>query len=258
MSKVLFEKNGHIGIIRFNSPNTLNALSSDYINEINDVLDRVEQDLEIYTLIFTGSGKAFIAGADISEMYPMNEEEIFAWSAYGSDLNLRIEKLNIPTIAAINGYALGGGMELALSCDIRIASKKAKMGFPETGLAVICGAGGTQRLPRIVGSAKAKELLFTAKVIDAEEAFQIGLINHIVSGEDLMNEVMAMAKSIEKNGPIAVKTAKKAVRYSEVSDIENGCLLERKLFSTLFNTEDQKIAMKGFLNKEKNIKFKNR
>lgn len=258
MAEILLKKREHTALITFNNPSFMNALSSDYIRKINETLDQVEEDEEIYTLIFTGSGKAFIAGADIKEMYPQDESSIFKWSEQGSGLNLRIEKMKIPVIAAINGYALGGGLELALACDIRIASEHAKMGCPETGLGVICGAGGTQRLPRAVGAAMAKELLFTAEIIDAHRALKIGLVNKVVPQEVLLDEAFYMAAAIEKNGQIAVQAAKKAVSLAEKSDIGEGCLLERQIFSSLFNTEDQKIGMGSFLKKEKTVHFKNR
>ncbi len=258
MSDVLYEKRGHTGLITFNKTADLNALNAAFIQEINDALDQVEQDEELYALIVTGTGKAFIAGADIEEMYEKDRAAIMEWSALGSGLNLRLETMKIPVIAAINGYALGGGLELALACDIRLASERAKLGLPETSLGVICGAGGTQRLPRIIGEGMAKELIFAAAVIDAERALNIGLVNRVVPAEDLMNAAFQLADTIGRNGPIAVGAAKKAIAFSSVSSIEEGCLFERDVFSQLFETEDQKIGMGGFLRKEKNITFKNR
>lgn len=257
MSDVLYEKRGHTGLVTLNKTADLNALNAALIQEINEALDLVEQDKDIYALIFTGTGKAFIAGADIQEMYEKDRAAIMEWSALGSGLNLRLESMKIPVIAAINGYALGGGLELALACDIRIASQRAKMGLPETSLGVICGAGGTQRLPRIVGQGMAKELIFTAAVIDAEQALRIGLVNRVTSAENLMDTAFQMADAIGKNGPIAVRAAKMAIAFGETSSIEEGCFFERKVFSQLFETEDQKIGMGGFLRKEKNITFNN-
>lgn len=257
MADVLYEKRGHTAIITFHKPADLNALSEDFLRKINEAVDLAEADEEVYTLILTGAGKAFIAGADIKEMYEKDQDSIMVWSSLGSGLNLRLENLELPVIAAINGYALGGGLELAMACDIRIASKKAKLGLPETSLGVICGAGGTQRLPRIVGEGAAKELIFTGKKIDAEEALRIGLVNQVTEPEDLMETALNLAKTIEKNGQIAVRTAKAAISFAADSPIEEGCLFEREIFSKLFETEDQKIGMGGFLRKEKDISFKN-
>lgn len=258
MSDVIFEKKGHTALITLNKVATLNALCEDFISEINNVLDRADHDPDIYTLIITGSGKAFIAGADIAEMYEKDDKAIMQWASLACDLALRLENMDRPVIAAINGYALGGGLELALACDIRIASEKAKMGLPETSLGVICGSGGTQRLPAIVGEGIAKEMIYTAKTIDADEALRIGLINRIVPADTLTDEALRLCKTIEKNGQLAVRASKEAINYSRNSDIESGCLYERRLFSALFRTEDQKLGMGGFLRKEKDIKFKNR
>ncbi|MBC8568752.1 enoyl-CoA hydratase/isomerase family protein [Mogibacterium sp. NSJ-24] len=258
MDNVIFEKKQHTALITINKPHTLNALCESLISQINTALDTAENDPEIYTVIITGSGKTFIAGADIKEMYRKNETEIAVWAALGSDLNMRLENMDLPVIAAINGYALGGGLELALACDIRIASENARMGLPETSLGVICGAGGTQRLPRTVGESIAKEMIFTAEIIDAQKALNIRLINKITSKENLLNEAISLCRAIEKNGQIAVKSAKEAVNISRNSSIQGGCLIERKIFSKLFSTDDQKIGMGGFLAKEKNIKFKNK
>ncbi|MCI9596582.1 MAG: crotonase [Firmicutes bacterium] len=258
MENVRYEKRGHTGLITLDKAADLNALNAAFIQEINNALDQAEQDEDVYVLILTGTGKAFIAGADIAEMYEKDRAAIMEWSALGSGLNLRLENMKIPVIAAINGYALGGGLELALACDIRLASQSVKLGLPETSLGVICGAGGTQRLPRIVGEGMAKELIFTADVIDARQALNIGLVNRIVPAEDLMDAAFQIADAIGKNGPIAIRAAKKAIAFSNVSSIEEGCHFEREVFSRLFETEDQKIGMGGFLRKEKNVTFKNR
>lgn len=258
MNDVILEKKQHTAIITLNRPGTLNALCEELISRINDALDAVESDPEIYTVIITGSGKAFIAGADIKEMYEKNEEEIAVWAALGSDLCMRLENMDRPVIAAINGYALGGGLELALACDIRIASEKAMMGLPETSLGVICGSGGTQRLPRIAGEGIAREMIFTSKIITAREALSAGIINRVTPAEKLPEEALNLALSMEKNGQLAVRAAKKAINISRSCDIQAGCLAEREIFSRLFSTEDQKTGMGGFIAKEKNIKFKNR
>ena len=268
MSNVLLNKIGHTAVLALNKKETMNALCKSFIEDINKALDQIESDDDIYTVIITGTDKAFIAGADISEMFNLTPDEMLDWSGLGSNLNLRLEKMQLPVIAAINGYALGGGLELAMACDIRIAAETAKMGLPETKLGVICGAGGTQRLPAIVGEGISKELVFTGRTIDAEEALRIGLVNKVVSGDSLMDEAMELALSIEKNGQLAVRAAKKAINYGlgkgaaedcpSALSIEDGCFFERKTFAPLFDTEDQKIGMGGFLRKEKDIEFKNR
>lgn len=261
MSDIILKKSGHTAVMTLNKTDTMNALCSSFIADINNVLDDIENEPDIYTLIITGTDKAFIAGADISEMVNMTSDEIMEWSGLGSGLNLRLENFPIPIIAAINGYALGGGLELAMACDIRFASEKAKLGLPETGLGVICGAGGTQRLPGLVGESTAREMIFTGRTINAAEALRIGLVSKVLPADELLPAAFALAEAIEKNGQLAVRAAKKAMNYrknSKNASIENGCLFERETFAALFETEDQKIGMGGFLRKEKNIKFKNR
>jgi len=258
MSDVLFEKKGHTGLITINKPATLNALCKSLIEDINAAFDKAESDPEIYTVIITGTGKSFAAGADIEEMVDMTPDEIFEWSANGSGLNLRIENMELPVIAAVNGYALGGGLELAMACDIRIASDNAKLGLPEVKLGVICGAGGTQRLPAIVGESISKELIFTGRSVDAQEALRIGLVNKVTSYEGLLHEAFAMAHAIEKNGQLAVRASKKCIHFARTADTEEGSLYERQVFSPLFSTEDQKIGMGAFLRKEKKPEFKNK
>lgn len=261
MGDVLLKKIGHTAIMTLNRTASMNALCEKFINDINDVLDEVEADNDIYTLIITGTGKSFVSGADIEEMIDMTPEEILEWSGLGSGLNLRIEHMEIPVIAAINGYALGGGLELALACDIRIASQSARMGLPEVKLGVICGAGGTQRLPEIVGESIAKEMIFTGKSITSDEALSIGLVSKVFPDEKLMDAALDIALSIEKNGQLAVKAAKKSINYGlgkGLPSVEEKCLFERETFAPLFDTEDQKIGMGSFLNKEKEITFRNR
>lgn len=258
MSNILYEVKNHIAVITFNRGEVLNALSSSFVKEISVAVARAEADEDVYVIVLTGSGKAFVAGADIEEMYPMNGQEIFEFSAYATNLNLKLEEMAKPVIAAINGYALGGGLELAMACDIRIASNRAKMGLTETKLGVICGSGGTQRLCRIVGEGMAKEMIFTGKVIDADEALRIRLVNHVTEPDKLMDTVMDMAEQIVSNGQIAVRTSKDCINYARESDIAEGCLYERHCFSEIFETEDQKIGMGAFIRKEKEVKFKNR
>jgi len=255
MSKVLLEKQGHIAILTLNNPSILNALNEQFMADIDNAISEVDKDKDIYVLIITGVGKAFIAGADISEMLPLTAPETLEWGKVGSDLNVKIENLRIPVIAALNGFTLGGGCELAMSCDIRIASENAKFGQPEVGLGITPGAGGTQRLPRIVGAAKAKELLFTGKIIDAQEAFSIGLVNTVVAHEALMSEVLSMANQIVVNAQIAVQQTKRAVNKGLETDLETGLAYELQAFSLCNATEDKKIGMGAFVNKQKEKHF---
>lgn len=256
MCKVLLEQKGHIGIITLNNPSVLNALNERFLSEINDALDQVERNKEIFVLIITGVEKAFIAGADIKEMLPLTAVDALSWAKIGLDVNTRIEKMKIPVIAAINGFALGGGCELAMACDIRIASEKAKFGQPECGLGITPGAGGTQRLPRLVGAAKAKELLYTGKILNANEALAIGLINQMTPPEQLMETAISMANEISKNAQIAVQQIKKAVNLGIETDLETGLAYELQAFSLCHATQDKTIGMTAFVNKEKSKDFK--
>lgn len=247
------------GVATLTLDNTLqlNALSTSFIKEIDSAIDSIIKDDKIRVLIITGSGKAFISGADISEMSDFTKEDALRFALQGNTLFRKIETLKIPVIAAINGYALGGGCEFALACDIRIASQKAKFGQPEVGLGITPGFSGTQRLPKVVGIAKAKELIFTGKIIDAEEALAIGLINLITTEDELIIKANELANTIASKAPIAVKNSKSAINMSQESDPDSGSEIEAELFSECFNSEDQKFGMKGFLNKEK-VVYKNR
>ena len=258
MGSIIYEKKGHTALITLNRKETLNALCEKFIAEINETLDLAGSDPDIYTIIITGSGKSFIAGADISEMYEKNEISIKPWAALACDLCMRIENMDKPVIAAINGYALGGGLELAMACDIRLASENAKMGLTETGLGVICGSGGTQRLPRLIGTGAAKEMIYTAKMIDAQTAKELRLVNRVLPRDSLLDEALTLCREIEKNGQLAVRAAKRSINASDHMSIQNGCLFERENFSALFAKEDQKTGMGAFLEKKKEIHFKNR
>ncbi len=252
---IILEKDGNIGIVKFNRPKALNALNSETLKELDNVIDLIEKDNEIYAVILTGEGKAFIAGADISEMEGLNALEGRAFGILGNKVFRRLETLDKPVIAAINGFALGGGCELSMACDIRIASAKAKFGQPEVGLGITPGFGGTQRLARLVGECKAKELIFTANIIKAEEAFNIGLINKVVEPEVLMEEAMNMAKQICNNAPVAVKLCKEAINKGMQMDIDSALNYESEAFGMCFSTYDQKEGMKAFLEKrDKNFK----
>lgn len=257
MEQILQKKvEDKICILTIQRPQALNALNTQVLEELNRELDNIQKE-DIRVLILTGAGKAFVAGADISEMATMNGEEGRAFGLLGAKVFRKLEELEIPTIAMVNGYALGGGMELAMSCDIRIASEKAKFGQPETGLGITPGFSGTQRLSKIVGIAKAKELIYTAKIISSEEALQIGLINHITDVEGLEEAALDMAKKISANAPLAVKYSKKAINQSLEMSIDQGIQMESYLFGLCFATEDQKEGMQAFLDK-RSPEFQNR
>ncbi len=252
--EILKEK---IAMITIDRPEALNALNSKVIAELEDVVTKLEASEEIQAMILTGSGRSFVAGADIGEQYPLDLTGGRKWGQRGSALMRRIEKLEFPTIAAVNGFALGGGCEIAMSCDIILASEKAKFGQPEVGLGITPGFSGTQRLPRRVGTAMAKELIFSGKMIKAEEAEKIGLVNHVYPAEELIEQAVAMAESFVKNAPIAVKYSKACIDRGMQMDIDDGIAYENELFAMCFATEDQKAGMKAFLDKETAV-FKNK
>ncbi|MEL4861995.1 enoyl-CoA hydratase-related protein [Pseudoflavonifractor phocaeensis] len=244
-----YEKKDHIGILTIDRPEALNALNSTVITELEQVIGEVEGDGTLLGLILTGAGRSFVAGADIGEQQPLDLAGGRKWGQRGSALMRRIEKLEIPTIAAVNGFALGGGCELALSCDIILASEKAKFGQPEVGLGITPGFSGTQRLPRRVGTAKAKELIFSGRMVKADEAERMGLVNAVCAPEELMDKAMELARSFAKNAPIAVKYSKACIDRGMQMDIDDGIALENELFAMCFATADQKEGMKAFLEK---------
>lgn len=258
MAFVEVTKQGNIGIITMNRPEALNALSSAVFADLTKALDQVEHDDDVYVVVITGAGRAFVAGADIGEMANMNVEEGLAFSELGNGLLMRVDMFPKPTIAAVNGFALGGGCELSLACDIRIASEKAKFGQPEVGLGIIPGFGGTQRMARIIGTGPAMELIFTADTIDAKQAEKIGMVNHVVPAEELMDTAIAMAEKIASKAQVAIRTSKMALRRGIDCDINTAVTYEALAFATCFGTEDQKDAMKAFVEKRKLEKFKNR
>ena len=258
MAFVEVTKKDHIAVVTMNRPEALNALNKAVFTDLEVALDDVEKDDEVYVVIITGAGRAFIAGADIGEMAPMNVAEGLAFSELGNRILMRVDMMEKPTIAAVNGFALGGGCEMALACDIRIASEKAKFGQPEVGLGITPGFSGTQRLPRRVGVAKAKELIFSGKQIGAEEAKRIGLVNEVYAAEELLNKAVEMAKSFTANAPIAVKYSKACIDRGMQMDIDNGIALENELFAMCFATEDQKEGMGAFLEKRKHEPYQNK
>ena len=254
---IVLEKEGNVALVKLNRPKALNALNTETLKEIDCVIEEISGDKEIYAVILTGEGKAFVAGADISEMKEMNAIEGKEFGILGNGVFRKIEKLEKPVIAAVNGFALGGGCELAMACDIRIASVKAKFAQPEAGLGITPGFGGTQRLARLVGEGIAKELIYTCDMINAEEALRIGLVNKVVEPETLLDEAKAMANKIAKNAPIAISQCKAAINRGLQMDIDSAVLYEAEAFGMCFATEDQKEGMTAFVEKrDKN--FKNR
>lgn len=244
-----FKKVMNIGILSFNRPKVLNALNTETLLELNAAIDMIENDEDIFVLVITGEGKAFVSGADIHEMKDLSSEEARFFSKRAQAVFRRIELLETPVIAAVNGYALGGGCELMLCCDIRIASTKAKIGHPEVGLGITPGFGGTQRLSRLIGIARAKEMIFSANVLNAEDAERIGLVNMVVDPDDLMDEAVHLAGKIAMKSKMAVKYAKTAINRGVETDIETGLAIEKDLFGLCFATDDQKEGMAAFVEK---------
>ena len=263
MEFVLYEVKDAVGIITINREKALNALNSQVLDELNATLDAVDLN-SVRCLILTGAGeKSFVAGADIGEMSTLTKAEGEAFGKKGNDVFLKLEKFPIPVIAAINGFALGGGCEISMSCDIRISSDNAVFGQPEVGLGITPGFGGTQRLARLVGAGMAKQMIYTARNIKADEAYRIGLVNQVVSAEVneagevvksakdvLMDAALKMANGIAAQAPIAVRNCKKAINEGLQVSIDEGVAIEEKLFGDCFETDDQKAGMGNFLKKK--------
>ncbi|MCF7792757.1 MAG: enoyl-CoA hydratase/isomerase family protein [Candidatus Cloacimonetes bacterium] len=239
-----------IGVITISRPEALNALNTDFFKEMDSLLDDIAGNNEISVVIITGEGKAFAAGADIAEMCDKTQQEGYDFSKFGQAVFDKIEKLSKPVIAAVNGFALGGGCELAMSCDFRIASSKAKFGQPEVNLGLTPGFAGTQRLSRLVGLADALYLLYTADMINADEAYRLKLVQKVVEPEQLMEEALSIARKIASKGPEAIKHIKKSTRNGFNTDFASGCEIEAKAFSSLFEKEGAE-GMKAFLEKRK-------
>lgn len=248
---ILIEKKVNIGVIKINRPSFLNALNKDTIIELTKAVKELEKDKNIKVVLITGEGKAFIAGADIKQMNEMNPSEAKEFAEMGHKLLMNIEKSRLPFIAAINGYALGGGCEVLMACDITIACASAKIGQPEINLGIHPGFGGTQRLPRIVGRMNAKQLLLTGDNIDANEAYRIGLINMVVADDKLMEEAEKIAGKIASKSTIPIEFIKSLVNKGIEVDLKKACELEISYFSKSFETEDQKEGMLAFLEKRK-------
>jgi len=246
---IIFEKKGNIAEIRLNRPDKLNALNNQVFNELNQAITMIELDESIWAVVLTGEGKAFAAGADIVELNQSDERSGKLFSEHGSKVMVRLEDLNIPVIAAVNGFALGGGCELALSCHIRFASEKAKFGQPEVNLGILPGYGGTQRLPRIVGSAKAMELIISGDMIDANSALNIGLVNAVYAPEDLLAKTYEYLERVVTKGQLAVRACVKAVKMADKTDLKAGLQFESELFGEICGTEDFKEGTLAFIEK---------
>jgi len=246
---ITLEKKGKIGYLTLNRPKVFNAVNAQLISEFGEALNEVEKDDDIWVLIITGAGKAFQAGADISELVKMTPLELHEWNHDMLENWRTIERLKKPVIAAINGYALGGGLELAISCDIRVASENARMGTPEVGLGIIPGTGGTQRLPRLLGKGAAMELLLTGEAIDAHEAYRIGLVNKVVPEGQAVAAAEEIANKIIKNGPLAVMLAKDAVEVGEELPLDAAVEYGHKNILLCQSSEDAKEGLTAFLEK---------
>lgn len=251
-NNVLLEKDGAVAVVTINRPKVLNALNSDTLVELGEVVEQLGNDPGVRVVILTGAGeKAFVAGADIAYMQNLTPLEARKFARLGQVVLSKIENLPKPVIAAINGFALGGGCELAMACDIRIAATNARFGQPEVNLGLIAGFGGTQRLTRLVNPGIAKEILFTADMFDAEAACKMGLVNHVVQLEDLLNFSKSMANRIASRGPVAVQLSKEAVNDGLEMDLEKALIHEADLFALVFATEDRDEGIAAFLGKKK-------
>ena len=257
LSNIQVSLDNDISLIKMNRPKALNALNNDTLNELDKIIECIKIDNSIRGIVITGEGKGFVAGADIVQMQDYKALEGRSYAEYAQSIFNKIEALEKPVIAAINGYALGGGCELALSCDIRIASSKAIFGQPEAALGVIPCFGGTQRLPRLIGAGMAKELIFTGRQVKADEALTMGLVNKVVEPDMLMQEALEMMKMILKNASLAVGFAKTAINRGLEMDIYNGLELEKDIAALSFATEDKDEGMKAFVEKRP-AAFKNK
>jgi enoyl-CoA hydratase len=258
MGYVDYTQDGFVATVTINRPKALNALNEEVLKDLKDVFDNIDKD-SVRAVILTGAGdKSFVAGADIAAMSTMTKEEGEAFGKFGNDIFRMIETFPIPVIAAVNGFALGGGNELAMSCDIRICSDNAVFGQPEVGLGITPGFGGTQRLARIVGVGKAKEMVYGARNIKADEAYRIGLVNAVYPQEELIAAANKLAGGIAKNAPIAVRNCKKAINDGLQVDMDKAITIEEKLFGACFQTADQVEGMSAFLEKRKDKKFINK
>lgn len=257
MAFVEIEEKGDVGVLRINRPEAMNALNGEVLSQLDRILETLDLG-KIRCLIVTGAGeKAFVAGADIAQMSSLTKAEGEAFGEQGNNVFRRLETLPIPTIAAVNGFALGGGCELSMSCDIRLASETAVFGQPEVGLGITPGFGGTQRMARLIGMGKAKELIYSARNIKAPEALAIGLVQAVYPADQLMAEAEKLASRIAGNAPIAVRACKKAINDGLQVDLDQALVIEEKLFGSCFETKDQKSAMTAFVEKRRHDPFEN-
>ena len=253
---IKYEEDGMTALLTINRPKALNALNSQVLDELDKTLDSIDTN-KIRALIITGAGeKSFVAGADIGEMSSLTKKEGEAFGKKGNDVFRKLETFPIPVIAAINGFALGGGCEISMSCDIRICSDNAIFGQPEVGLGITPGFGGTQRLARLVGPGMAKQMIYTGRNINAEEALRIKLVNAVYPQSELLNEAKKLAETIARQAPIAVRNSKKAINDGLQVDMDKAIEIEEKLFGDCFETEDQRAGMGNFLEKDKSKKLK--
>ena len=258
MEFINYEQEGFVGIITINRPKALNALNSEVLKELEATIDGINLETT-RAIVLTGAGsKSFVAGADIAEMSTLTKAEGEAFGERGNRVFRKIETLPIPVIAAVNGFALGGGCEIAMSCDIRLCADTALFGQPEVGLGITPGFGGTQRLARLVPVGKAKEMIYGAINIKADEAYRIGLVNAVYTLEELLPAAKKLAAKIAKNAPIAVRACKEAINKGLDEKMDDAIVVEEKLFGSCFQTEDQVEGMKAFLEKRKVDGFKNR
>ena len=255
---IKYEVKDKVATVTINRPEALNALNSTVLDELFDVFNVIDKDENVRCVIVTGEGRSFVAGADIAEMSTLNPVEGKRFAQKGHRVMNFIEKTEKPVIAAVNGFALGGGCELSMACDIRLASAKAVFGQPEAGLGITPGFGGTQRLARIVGMGRAKEIIYTASNIKADEAYRIGLVNKVVPQEELMAAAQKMASKIASNAPVAVRLSKKAINEGLQVDMDKAIVIEEHAFGDCFATEDQKEGMSAFLEKRKEKNFQNK
>lgn len=251
LQNIVIEKKSDVAWIKINKPESLNALDENLISELKYAFETTSKDDEVSVIILIGEGKAFVAGADIQQMSSINPSRAREFANHGMELMTYIENLQKPVIAAVNGFALGGGCELALACDLRIASSKAKFGQPEVGLGITPGFGGTQRLSRLIGSSNAKLLIYTGNIIDANEAYRMGLVNSVVEPDLLISTAEELASNIASKSQVAVKYSKTAINKGIQTDIDTGLEIEKNLFALCFASQDQKEGMTAFLEKRK-------
>ncbi len=258
MALVNFRQQDSVGILTISRPEALNALNLEVLKELDAAIDYVGSQDDIHVVILTGDGRSFVAGADIGQMSKFTAPEAKQFGVEGNRIFLKLEQMAKPVIAAINGFALGGGCELAMACDIRLASEKARFGQPEVSLGITPGFGGTQRIARIIGVSRAMELILSARQIKAQEALDIGLVSGVYPPEDLMPKALELANAIAAQAQVAVRQAKRCIRMGLQTDIATGVAFEAEAFALCFATEDQKNAMAAFLNKTEHPPFTNR